>query len=202
MTIRSWHHRPIQMIEIEVLALDLHTCTRCADALKNTQQAIALLQSPLAEMGINLSTHEIVIDSEAKALQHHFVSSPTIRINGADIAPKILESQCHDCTNLCGGDEPINCRIWRYQGVDYTEVPTGMIIDTIFRTLYQSPSQETVELIISTDISDNLKRFFQPTAKQAPACCSENELTSCCEATDKLACCGTETTAPATCGCL
>ena len=34
-------------VEIELLALDLNTCTRCVGSLANLQQAIALLQKVL-----------------------------------------------------------------------------------------------------------------------------------------------------------
>ena len=54
-------------------------------ACPNEQPVAALLRQALNEIGLTATTFDVtVIRSKAEAEQHHFVGSPTIRINGVD----------------------------------------------------------------------------------------------------------------------
>ncbi len=44
------------------------------------------------------------------------------------------ESKCESCGDLCGDD--VDCRIWLYQGKEYTSPPPAMIVDAILREVY------------------------------------------------------------------
>ncbi|CAN1211609.1 DUF2703 domain-containing protein [Tumidithrix helvetica PCC 7403] len=200
MNISPVMNHPTRTLDLELLALDLNTCTRCVGALVNIQQAIALLQALLKTMGMTISVRPIVIESESQARQLQFAASPTIRINGADIALETLESPCDSCTGLCGCDR-INCRVWRYQGEEYTEAPVGTIVDAILGEIYNHQQRAIVLPNTYADVPDHLKQFFNSKAEQSSACCSVNEQASCCDADKKSECCGIEVAAPATCGC-
>jgi len=193
--------QPSRTLDIELLALDLNTCTRCVGSLANIKQAIALLQETLNAIGVSVSVRYILIESEEQARQQKFVTSPTIRINGADMALETLESQCSSCTDLCGCDRGVNCRVWRYQGEEYTEAPVGMIVDAILGAIYRHERQSISSLTSYSDVPDNLKQFFNSKAEQSSSCYLVSQQANCCEVEEKAACCGTATAVPATCGC-
>ena len=194
-------------IEIELLALDLNTCTRCVGSQTNLEHALATTQHVLHVTGHDVQVRTILIESEEQARQYHFVTSPTIRVNGHDIALETLESHCDSCTDLCGCEEGTNCRVWRYQGQEYTEAPVGMIVDALLREVY-SGAQPLGTPPPVREVSENLTRFFHSKAKKEVAvssCCSANEQATCCAPAEKAACCGpspsTRVTNAGSCGC-
>lgn len=95
-----------------------------------------------------------------------------------DIQLDVKESLCESCGDVCGED--VDCRIWTYQGQEYTAPPKPMIIEAILRAVYGSTAQSTVEKPVSlTEIPDNLKKFFAAKRKK-----EQGELSrgGCCEA--------------------
>jgi hypothetical protein len=194
-------------IEIEFLALDLNTCTRCVGTQANLDHALAIAQQVLRVTGYDVKVRTIVIESGEQARRYNFVTSPTIRMNGHDIALETIESRCDSCTDLCGCEEGTNCRVWRYQGQEYTEAPVGMIVDALLREVYSGAQPLGAPPRIH-DVPENLTRFFSgKDAKAAPvsSCCSPQEQVSCCAPTEKAACCGpspsTSATSTSSCGC-
>ena len=87
--------------------------------------------------GAEVSVRKIHIADEEQARAHRFVSSPTIRVNGRDIQLDVRESLCESCGDLCGDD--VDCRVWVYQGKEYTSPPKAMIVDAILRAVYGGP---------------------------------------------------------------
>lgn len=85
MTTKTTLNQVSRTLTIELLAIDLSTCSRCTGSLSNVEQAIATLQSVLALTGTVVQLHKILVESEAQAKQLRFVSSPTIRVNDCDI---------------------------------------------------------------------------------------------------------------------
>ncbi|NOT58223.1 MAG: DUF2703 domain-containing protein [Deltaproteobacteria bacterium] len=194
-------------LEIELLALDLNTCTRCVGTQANLEQALATTQQVLQMTGYEVQVRTTLIESEEQARRHHFVTSPTIRMNGHDIALETLESRCDSCTDLCGCEEGTNCRVWRYQGQEYTEAPVGMIVDALLREVY-SGAQPLGASPAIPDVPENLTRFFSGKAtKAAPvsSCCPPQEQTTCCAPAEKASCCGPapspQAGGTASCGC-
>lgn len=76
-----------------MLALDLTTCTRCVGTLANLEQAIAAVGQVLESTGATVRLRKILVESEETARRHRFVSSPTIRIAGRDLAFETLEGK-------------------------------------------------------------------------------------------------------------
>ncbi|MCL6434532.1 MAG: DUF2703 domain-containing protein [Leptolyngbyaceae cyanobacterium HOT.MB2.61] len=196
----------LRTVEVELLALDLNTCNRCVGSLANIQRAIALLQGVLESTGTRVSVTQRLIESEEQARQYQFVTSPTIRINGLDIALETVESPCDACSDLCGCNGGVACRVWRYHGEEYTEAPVGMIVDAILAAIYSDTSTLSAAPQPYTGVTDNLRQFFA--GRQAPlvpaaasSCCDASEQATCCEAEEKTSCCGTATAVPASCGC-
>ena len=121
------NHPQPRILDVELLAIDLSTCTRCTGTLGNIEQAIDAVRRVTEPTGTSIRLRKTLVESEEQALQHRFVSSPTIRVNGRDIVFETQESRCDSCTDLCGCDEGTSCRIWNYQGEEHTEAPVGLV---------------------------------------------------------------------------
>lgn len=132
------------------------------------------------------------------------MSSPTIRVNGHDIADAVHESPCADCGDLCGCGEGTACRVWPYAGQEYTEAPVGLIVEAI---LNAATGEAPPEAPLFADVPDNLAAFYagkarieQSEAASVSSCCAPAVQATCCDSGDKVACCG-PTQAPGSCGC-
>lgn len=144
-------------IQIDFLYLDLSTCGRCQGTETNLEEAIREVSSVLEAAGYEVTLNRIHIDTKELAIKHQFVSSPTIRVNGRDIAMEFKESLCQDCGDLCG--DTVDCRVWISEGVEYNEPPKSMIVNAILKEVY---SGSTVPRNENEDyrLPDNLARFF------------------------------------------
>ena len=152
------------VVDIELFYLDLTTCSRCCGTEENLQAALQLLNPVLQATGAQVNvrkTHVVSVD-QAQALG--FVSSPTIRINGHDIAGQLVESACEDCS----AGAPVKCRVWKYQGSESTQAPVGLIADAVLRAIYGGVTV-TAAAQPEQPVPDNLKRYF---GGQNAACCA------------------------------
>jgi hypothetical protein len=191
-----------RVLDVELLALDLTSCTRCTGSLANIEAAIAAVQQVAAPTGTSIRLHKILVDSEEAARRHRFVSSPTIRVAGRDIAFETKESLCDSCTDLCGCAEGTSCRVWSYQGQEFTEAPVGLVVEALLREIVVPPAALSAA-DPATEVPENLRRFFAGKAassdKSAAACCPPTEQADCCAPAEKASCCAPTTT---TCGCV
>ena len=146
-----------RQVVIDFLYLELEVCTWCKGTGDSLDAALAQVAGVLQAGGIEVTVNRILVDSEEKAVQIRFVSSPTIRVNGRDIQLDGKESKCESCGDLCGGE--VDCRIWLYQGKEYTSPPPAMIVDAILREVYGQP---TAAAAVSEPfvLPDNLQKFF------------------------------------------
>ncbi|MBC7341159.1 MAG: DUF2703 domain-containing protein [Clostridia bacterium] len=179
-------------LEIELLYLDLDVCQRCQGTDRNMEEAIAEVSQILEATGTEIEVKKTHVETEEQARQLGFISSPTIRINGRDIQLDVKETRCESCGDLCG--EEVDCRIWTYQGKEYTVPPKAMIIEAILREVYGSPQEMQEPKEPAHDIPENLKRFFAAKQKkQAQADRAVYSATSCCLSKDFCSpggCCG------------
>jgi hypothetical protein len=184
-------------VEIDFLFLDLEVCTRCRGTDANLDLALDRVAEVLTATGIEVVVRKTLVDTIAKAEAFRFVSSPTIRVNGRDIAFELRESRCESCESCaCGGT--VDCRVWIWEGREHTEAPVGMVVDAILRGVYSGTVDDATPSF--PGVPENLKRFFTskaPTA--AEPCCSPETSGSCCEPSQKASCCGDPE--PAACGC-
>jgi len=191
-----------RVIDIELLALDLTSCTRCVGTLASIEAAIDAVRHVLEVTGTTVQAKKIIIESEDQARQYELVTSPTIRVNGRDIAFEILESKCDSCTDLCGCDEDTNCRVWHYRGKEYTEAPVGLIVEALLREI-GGGDRDGGGASAYEEVPENLRRFFAGKSTKQPvetkSCCPSTDQETCCEPGEKAACCGTSE--PGTCGC-
>jgi len=191
-----------QTVAIDFLYLDLDTCTRCIGTNANLEAALTEVTQMLRAADVAVSVTKTLVQSEEQARALGFVSSPTIRLNGKDIAFEFRESRCESCES-CACNGTVNCRVWVFQGQEYTEAPKAMIIDAILREVYVSQPAAAPPAVSVADVPENLKRFFsgkrQQMAAEESVCCRPPEGAFCCDPSAKASCCGTP--GAATCGC-
>ena len=192
-----------RQIEIDFLYLDLEVCTRCTGTHKNLEDALTEVSGILQSTGIEVIVRRTLVETEEQAREQAFFSSPTIRVNGQDIALEFRESRCEDCEECaCNGE--INCRVWVFQNREYMEAPKGMIMDAILRAVYGGSQQTVQELPSFKGVPDDLKRFFSGKAKQrgvdATSCCRPEVYNSCCGPIEKAVCCGSSESGQCACG--
>ena len=145
-------------ITIDFLYLDLSICSWCQGTDESLDAALSEVATVLKATGVEVIVNKIHVVSEEQAWQLQFASSPTIRVNGCDIQMEVKESLCESCGDLCGDE--VDCRVWVYQGKEYTVPPKAMIIEAILRDVYGGSGSSQV---LNEDfvVPDNLKRFFQ-----------------------------------------
>lgn len=191
-------------IDVDFLFLDLNTCIRCVGTNENLEIAIDRVEQLLMLTGAQLNVNKVLIDSEEKARANQFITSPTIRVNGRDIALETKESRCDSCTDLCGCEEGTECRIWVYRGQEYTEAPVAMIVEALLQEVYGMPQKPAITSVKYDEVPENLQNFFAGQATQvanrSSSCCASEKQESCCEPSEKSTCCG-EVSQTGSCGC-
>lgn len=141
-------------IIVEYLYLDLKTCDRCIGTVDVLDEVMDMLVPVLEMAGYKVEYKKIEIQPEEMAEQHHFLSSPTIQVNGQDIFQEVTETNCECCGEICGTD--VDCRVFEKDGQKY-EVPSkSMLGDAILRSVYVPKSCCCSEY----KLPDNLKCFF------------------------------------------
>jgi hypothetical protein len=189
-----------QTIEVDFLYLDLTTCSRCRGSDASLRAALEIVWPAIDSVGAGIEVRKTLVETEEQARALRFVSSPTIRVNGHDIAGELIESSCSECGELCGCDGGVDCRVWDYRGEQLTEAPIGMIVEAILAELGPTGAARSEESTF-VDVPEKLKRFFAGTgaAQNSSSCCSADEQANCCEPAEKAGCCGDSTAS--SCGC-
>lgn len=150
---------PPRRLTIDFLYLDLEVCTRCQGTDSALDDALKEVAAVLEATGVAVVVNKVNVNSEDLAFRYRFLSSPTIRINGRDIQLAGMESRCDDCGDLCG--ETVDCRVWTYQGREYTEPPKAMILEAILREVYGPENGNEPAATMGYTLPDNLKRFYE-----------------------------------------
>jgi hypothetical protein len=190
-------------LAIDFLFLDLTTCTRCLGANRSLESALEVVRDVLQARGVKVEVNKVLVESEEQARALRFVSSPTIRVDGRDVALELRESSCGSeaCTDGCG--DQIACRVWVHRGREYTEPPVGMMVDAILGHVYGGAPARAAFEPGAYELPENLARFFSGKAASAAfrdrACCPPAEQRSCCDADAKEGCCDDATEEG--CGC-
>lgn len=159
------HPQPKKPISIDFLYLDTTVCGRCQDTEKALDEAVSNVVVVLDAAGYKITVNKVNISTQELAIQYRFIISPTIRVNGNDIAVELRESVCEDCGELCG--DTVDCRVWVYNGVEYTTPPKELIVDAILREVY-NPKQGEPERK-AYHLPANLKVYFSAKARKNEA---------------------------------
>lgn len=193
-------------VEIDLLYLDLETCSRCIGTDHNVTESLAEAGALLEAAGVEVLVRKTLVETEGQARDLGVVTSPTIRVNGRDIALEFRESRCEPCEAIAGHG-PMDCRVWVYQGQAFTAAPKAMILDAVLRAIYGGGAAPSPQPKPFTEVPENLRRFFAGKAARSdddkagqseqserpdqPACCDSSRRAACCAADEQEACCGT-----------
>ena len=143
-------------VVIDFLYLDLSVCKWCQGTDKSLEEALNDISNVLQASGIEVVVNKINVTSQELAIKHKFISSPTIRVNGRDIQMEVREKLCDSCGDLCGDN--VDCRVWVYNGEEYTIPPKALIIEGILKAVYGG---ETAYDSTEYKLPENLKKFYK-----------------------------------------
>lgn len=188
-------------LELDLLAVDLTTCDRCVGSERNIENALELIRGVLDATGDTVEVRKTVVASAEQARELRLLSSPTIRVNGRDIALDLKESPCGSGVCACA-EGPIDCRVWTYEGRDYTEAPMGLIVDAVLGELYGNAEHAASTPDHEYELPRHLASFFadRPASNHEGAGASA-PTDDCCDGPVKETCsCASEATASASVG--
>ena len=96
--------------------------------------------------------------------------SPTIRINGVDIAGELVESASRDsCSESCACNGGVDCRDWVWQGQRSQEPPLGLVVEAIMRHAGDTdPGSTTPSPPGSGGVPAILRRYSRPRRSTPP----------------------------------
>ena len=132
----------------------MNTCDRCKETDKVLDEVVDRLRPGFELAGYEVEYHKHEIVSEEMAKKYHFVSSPTILLNGLDIFKDLTESKCDCCSDIAKTD--ICCRTFEYNG-ESTNIPTKEMIAYALLTHFNNNDSGYND---SYQLPENLKRFF------------------------------------------
>lgn len=165
-------------VVVDLLFLDLSVCTRCQDTESSLDDSLEGVLELLNNIGRKVKLNKIHIETKEQAIKYHFVSSPTIRVNGRDIQMEVKESHCSTCSSLTDGAS-VDCRVWVYNGKEYSAPPKEMIIDAILSDIYNVQTVNDLGVQKEYTLPENLVEYF---SKQDKLCASvSTDNSSCCE---------------------
>jgi glutaredoxin len=166
-------------VVIDFLYLDLSVCEWCKGTDKSLEEALNDISNVLEASDIDVVVNKINVTSKELAIKHKFITSPTIRVNGKDIQMEVRESLCDSCGDLCGDN--VDCRIWVFNGEEYTIPPKALIIEGVLKSVYGGDTlvNDETEYVLP----ENLKKFYAAMSEKEQvnkSCCSGNSENKCC----------------------
>lgn len=153
-------------LDVELLALDLATCDRCVGTKATLEAALAATAEALRASGVDVAVRTTVVRTLEQAEALGFVASPTIRVDGRDIALQTKESPCGcgDAAGTC-----TDCRVWIYRGREHTVAPEEMIVEAI---LAAAASPAPTPASAPAPVPENIRRYLAARANAGSACCA------------------------------
>jgi len=157
-------------LTVELLVIDLETCARCVPTGARLEEAIKLLTPVAGTLGLELVGMTTVVATPEDAMRRALLSSPTIRVNGRDIAQDVRESRCESCGEIAGGGASIDCREWHYKGTVHSAAPLPMLVEAIMKAMLDIGDLPAVEPAPIGELPENLIRFFS--GARGGGCCA------------------------------
>ena len=158
-----------KVLNVDLLVIDLDICQRCVPTGDQLRVAVRLLAPVADALGIELRHHEVVVQTPEQAKENALLSSPTIRLNGRDVAQDIQESKCEFCGDLTNNNTVVDCREWHYRGKVYSAAPLPLLIESIMSAMLNMDTPPVVPSPLE-ELPENLQRYFND-KKQNAGCC-------------------------------
>ena len=126
--------RDEKTVLVEYLYLDLKTCDRCVGAELVLEEVLETLSPALALAGYTVCYRKIEMSTQVLAMEHRFVASPTIRVNGRDICASVAENDCGCCGEISGTQ--VDCRVFTYGEETFEVPPKAMLAEGILSIVF------------------------------------------------------------------
>jgi len=153
-------------VVVDYLYIDLEACDRCVGTEHVLNEVMVTLSPALSLAGLEVRCNKIEMKTAETAQRHRFLSSPTIRVNGADICQSVVENSCGCCSDISGTD--VSCRVFEYGGEVYEVPPKEMLAEAILDAVF-GQSQEDGSCK-EYALPQNLRDFYE--GKKSKQCCS------------------------------
>jgi hypothetical protein len=153
---------------VEYLYLDLQSCERCIGTDRVLDEVMEALTPVLQLAGYGVRYRKIEMKTAKLAEQFHFLSSPTIRVNGCDICQDVQENSCGCCSDISGTD--VDCRVFRYEGTLYEVPPKEMLAQAVLSAVFDSSAAE-YDRGGKYMLPENLNAFFKGKSKRSGCDC-------------------------------
>lgn len=150
----------LKPVVVQLLFLDLSTCTRCRGTDSVLEEAVHDVASVAEARGAEVRVEKTHVRTAEQARALGFQSSPTIRVNGRDVGGDPRESGCKECGEICGSD--VDCRVWIWEGKELNAPPKALVVDAIVRELYGIATAPVA--VMPREIPENLRKFFEARA--------------------------------------
>ncbi len=142
---------------VDYLFLDINTCDRCIGTDVVLDEVVKILTPAFSLAGYEVVYNKIEMATAEIAIKHHFISSPTIRVNGNDICQSVAENSCGCCSEISESD--VDCRVFEYNGETYEVPPKEMLAEAILRIVFGLSERSCT--CINYELPENLKTFFR-----------------------------------------
>lgn len=154
-------------ILIEYLYLDLSSCDRCVGTDTVLEEVLLEIDPALKLAGYKLRLEKVKMSTAELAQKYHFLSSPTIRVNGHDVCTSVMENSCGCCSEISG--TAVDCRVFVYEGKQYEVPPKQMIAESILKSVFADSGEACgAESYV---LPENLKIFYEGKSKKETCGC-------------------------------
>ena len=151
---------------VEYLYLDLNTCDRCIGTDQELVDVMAVLTPALQLAGYEVEYRKVEMSTAELAEHYHFLSSPTIRVNGLDIGGPVKENDCGCCGEISGTD--VDCRVWEAEGQTYEVPPKELLAEEILRDVFAEAEAGCGSG--AYEMPENLETFYIGKGRSACSC--------------------------------
>ena len=162
-----------KVLNVDLVVIDLSSCKRCVPTGDQLRSAVKFL-TPVAEaLGIELRHGRRWCRHQMRRRNIGLLTSPTIRLNGRDIAQDIRESQCESCGDLTENNTMVDCREWHYRGKVYSAAPIALLVEALMGAMLKIDDMPPVTPAPITELPKNLIRYFDNKRQAGDSrCCS------------------------------
>jgi hypothetical protein len=144
-------------VVLELFALDTAACTPCVSAMACLHAAAAALSHELTGSGYIVATRVILLENPAHAAELGICSSPTVRVDGHDIALAVHEEACPNCSSVAGVS--IDCRTYEWDGQRFDHPPVPLILDAVHQHLVSGARRPATQTLATSQPS-SVERFL------------------------------------------
>lgn len=152
-----------EVVIVDYLYLDLSVCERCQGTDERVAKAVELVRPIMDMAGFNIVMNKVEIADERLAERFEFLSSPTIRVNGIDICPEVIENECCSCRTL--SDYEVNCRQFDFNGKLYEVPPAAYIVKRLLEIVFSGQKPAFDDYVMP----ENIRGFLR--GKHTQCCC-------------------------------